>query len=211
MATTPLQALPVPSLSDSPNGPAQFLALGTAVEKLVNMLFATVAARDAAVTAPVAGMVAYLSTPKWVTIYTGSVWVVMHGLTGIGASLARSTTQAVATGTLVDVTWPTETLDTDAFYPGGTTATITIPTGLGGTYNIAFNGAMSALTTARAMARITAGGDLYDFVFTTSDTFAGSLAIPLAAAATVKLTVFQSNGVSLNVVSAKLQVWRTGP
>lgn len=77
MAGTPLQNLVVPSLSDPPNGPSQFLAFGTAAEKLLNMSFTTAIARDAAITAPVAGMEVYLSTPKQKTWYDGTGWIVM--------------------------------------------------------------------------------------------------------------------------------------
>lgn len=73
MGTT-LQSLVTPSLSDIPSGPAQILAFGNAVEKQIIQVYATSTARDAAVTAPVAGMVAYLSTPKQMTTYDGSTW-----------------------------------------------------------------------------------------------------------------------------------------
>lgn len=77
MATTPLQALPYPSLSDPPNGPAQLQALAVAVEKQLVMRFATTAARDAAIPAPVEGMCAYIGSgdvAEGPYYYHGSAW-----------------------------------------------------------------------------------------------------------------------------------------
>jgi hypothetical protein len=139
MATTPLQALPVPSLTDPPNGPSQFLTFGSATEKLLNMTFTTSAARDAAIGSPVAGMVCYLSTPKRWYYYDGSAWILSGGslprcfLTGGAIS-------ALATGVTGQVLFPTEKYDTDALHDTTTnTNRITIPTGLGGVWRFGYS------------------------------------------------------------------------
>lgn len=74
---TPLQNLVIPSLSAVPNVPSDMLAFGTAVEKQIIMSFATAVARDAAVTSPVTGMQAWLTTPKQLTMYDGTSWIIM--------------------------------------------------------------------------------------------------------------------------------------
>lgn len=88
MATTPLQALPVPSLSDPPNGPAQLMALGTAVEKLVVMQFDDAAARSATIPTPTRGMVTLLADTGAMETYYGIVtgwqkpWNLPWGIVG---------------------------------------------------------------------------------------------------------------------------------
>ncbi|MEP7115110.1 MAG: hypothetical protein ABI862_17735, partial [Ilumatobacteraceae bacterium] len=78
-AVTPLQALPVPSLTDPPNGPGQMLALATALEKKLVMYFATVAARTAAIPVPTKGMVSYIGATDSLSTHNGVAWVELDG------------------------------------------------------------------------------------------------------------------------------------
>lgn len=212
MGATPLAALPYPELAtDDPNIPADMQAALLAVEKKLVLTFADATARDSAITSPVAGMVAYLTTPKWLTMHDGSAWVVIGSLDRIGATLARSTNLAIANTTLVDVTWPTETADTDNFFtPTG--ATITIPAGAGGLYSVAAHGILSGTPSGRSIARVVLGGDTVDYVFTGNDIWQINVAArPLAAGDTVKVSLFQTSGGSLNLTTAKLFIYRVGP
>lgn len=77
MATSPILSIPCGAGSDAPNGPALMLAAMTAAEKLMVMSFATSAARDSAISSPVSGMMAWLSTPTQLTMYDGTGWMVM--------------------------------------------------------------------------------------------------------------------------------------
>lgn len=94
--TTPLANWPIPSLTDVPNGPAQFAALGAAAEKQVMLNFASVALRDAALPAPTAGMICYVGgsrkTPMW---YGNGMWNAFSGAyissTGLGNTPASNT------------------------------------------------------------------------------------------------------------------------
>lgn len=79
MAVTQLQGLPVPSLGDPPNGPAQILAFAAAVEKLAVMYFATIAARTAAIPAPTKGMLTYIGATDSLSTYNGVAWVELDG------------------------------------------------------------------------------------------------------------------------------------
>lgn len=74
MPTTPIGAAPFPAGTDADNVPADLEALAVWASTRVTMRFADAAARDAAVTSPVAGMVAWLDTPGSVTIRTASTW-----------------------------------------------------------------------------------------------------------------------------------------
>lgn len=77
MGSTPLAGLPYPDLTDPPNGPSQFLAALAATEKQVVLDFTTEAARNAAIVSPVAGMLAFLTTPRQLTMYDGTGWIIM--------------------------------------------------------------------------------------------------------------------------------------
>jgi hypothetical protein len=107
----------------------------TALQAQAVMTFTTEAARDAAITAPTEGMVAYLTAPTVpaatgtvtmlptgiVTIYNGSAWVCVSSV-GAYTSASGTTTSASYTATLSGSpgTNPSVTLTT------GTTALVTI-------------------------------------------------------------------------------------
>lgn len=79
MATTDAygQGIPIAALTDAPN--ANSLIFGP-VDELTErsvMRFSSASARNATLTAPVAGMVAYLTTEKLFTGYDGTAWVVL--------------------------------------------------------------------------------------------------------------------------------------
>lgn len=73
-AYTPLNALPYPQSTDTANLPLHFQSMAEAIDSRTVLRFATAAARDAAITTPAAGMVAWLSTPGQLTHYTGTLW-----------------------------------------------------------------------------------------------------------------------------------------
>jgi hypothetical protein len=110
VAATPIAALPYPALTDTPNGPAQILSLASAIDGQVVPRFATTGARDAAITAPVAGMVCWTTTPPMHWYYSGSVWVQAPigpkelAYAEINASSANFTTIADVSGLSVSFT-----------------------------------------------------------------------------------------------------------
>jgi hypothetical protein len=71
---TPLGSLPYPQPADAANIPVHMQSLAEAVDGRTVLRFADAATRDTKVTAPVAGMLCWLSTPKQYWFYTGSVW-----------------------------------------------------------------------------------------------------------------------------------------
>jgi hypothetical protein len=106
MATTALQAFPYPAGSDSPAGMTQILALATAVEKTVVMVFASAAARTSAFSAagvsPTEGMLSWLSDSNWFEFYDGSNW----RRQGIAATADVTTNQNTTSSTFTDLTTP---------------------------------------------------------------------------------------------------------
>jgi hypothetical protein len=73
-AYTPLNSLPYPQPTDTANLPLHFQSMAEAIDGRTVLRFGTAALRDAAITTPVAGMVAWLSSPGQLTHYTGTVW-----------------------------------------------------------------------------------------------------------------------------------------
>jgi hypothetical protein len=75
MATTSNQGLPYPALSDAANGPVGIQNLALAVETKIVMTFANAGTRATVVTAPVEGMVSYLTDNNTLEVYNGLEWV----------------------------------------------------------------------------------------------------------------------------------------
>lgn len=74
MPTTPIGAAPFPAGTDADNVPADLEALAVWASTRVVMSFADAAARDAAITAPETGMVAWLDSPESITVRTATAW-----------------------------------------------------------------------------------------------------------------------------------------
>lgn len=100
MGTTPLASLPYPDLTDPPNGPAQFLAALAAAEKQEVLRFTTAAARNSAITSPVAGMMAYLTTTDELTLYRSGGWTVVAAPWASYAPTLGGTGWAIGNGTI---------------------------------------------------------------------------------------------------------------
>jgi hypothetical protein len=79
VASTTIQALPYPLLTDIGNAPSWNQQLAQAVEVKLNMIFATTAARDAALTAPTAGMEVFITGTLEKQRRVGTAWVVVGG------------------------------------------------------------------------------------------------------------------------------------
>lgn len=65
-------------------------AVAAAINGQLGGVFADASARDAEIDTPTAGMVAYLTTPKWLTIYDGTAWIPLNGGGVVGHASATS-------------------------------------------------------------------------------------------------------------------------
>jgi len=100
-------------------------------------VFASAAARDAAVTSPQEGNFAYLKDTNTTTYYTGSAWasLIGGGSSFAGASLTNATNaQSIANNTATKLTFDGEVYDTDAY--ANANDKFTIPSGKAGYYRI---------------------------------------------------------------------------
>lgn len=97
MATEPIQGGPYPVPGDSPDGPSQMKAINDWAAVRLNMRFASVAARDAAIPTPVAGMECVIGAgaglvkyiydgTAWRTFYEDTGWVNCTSVAGFNAS-----------------------------------------------------------------------------------------------------------------------------
>jgi len=78
MLTTPIVGIPYPELGDSPNAPTQMLNQASALDTVLVPRFASTAARDAAITAPLVGQVCFVtfaSGREFLQIYSSGAWV----------------------------------------------------------------------------------------------------------------------------------------
>lgn len=204
--------MPVASVSNGAPLNSQWARdITAAVNAQAAGVFTTSTARDSAITSPTAGMVAYLSTPKWVTQWDGSAWIVVGALDGIGCTLTRVTNQSIPNASTTFVSFTTEAADADGFFPGSG-ATITIPTGLGGTYGWAFTGTLSAVVNARATCIATPSGGLpIRSGFYGDDTPGVTGVTRMSAGHTFSISMLQASGSALNLNPARLEFWRLGP
>jgi hypothetical protein len=135
----------------------------------------------------------------------------LKSATRIGGTWKRNAAQTISSGGVTLVLFDTETADTSGFLTPPS-AQATIPAGLGGTYAIAAQVQYAIAALGLNLVRITAGGIVYDFPGTTTAGYqAGGVTVPLAAAATVKIETFHSNGANQNIIAANLALTRIGP
>ncbi|MDX2934648.1 hypothetical protein Sipo8835_46280 [Streptomyces ipomoeae] len=98
---TPLSGLPYPQSTDIANLPLHLQSLAEGVDGRTVLRYSTAADRDAAITTPATGMVAWLTAPGTLSYYTGSEWVAMGVWnTYTPAWTAETTNPAIGNGSL---------------------------------------------------------------------------------------------------------------
>jgi hypothetical protein len=105
--------------------------MNTYLSEQVAAIFASAAARDTAIPAPVTGQPAYLLDRKLMTVYDGAAWRAIAGMTA-GAVIEGTSTQSLTSGTLTTINLPVVIEDTGGF--AGTPNTLTIPSWAAGQY-----------------------------------------------------------------------------
>jgi len=92
-------------------------------------VFASAAARDAAVTSPQEGNFAYLKDTNETTYYTGSAWATVGGGSSFnGARVFDSGTQSISNATNTAITFNSESYDTNSYHSTVTnTSRLTVP------------------------------------------------------------------------------------
>ncbi|MFF7210318.1 hypothetical protein ACFZAU_07210 [Streptomyces sp. NPDC008238] len=98
---TALSALPFPQPTDSADLPAHMKALADAADGRTVLRFADAATRDAKITAPAAGMVAWLAAPGCFTYHNGTAWVGLGVWNGYTPTWTATTTNpTIGDGTI---------------------------------------------------------------------------------------------------------------
>ncbi|MEU6389798.1 hypothetical protein [Streptomyces sp. NPDC046939] len=108
---TPLGGLPYPQPSDAANIPLHLQSLAEAVDGRTVLRFADQVSLDAKVPAPVAGMLAFLTTPKQYVYYNGAFWAalspapVLSGNSGAGTTTSTAYVEAPTGSTATSVSF----------------------------------------------------------------------------------------------------------
>ncbi|QFQ97807.1 hypothetical protein F9278_18030 [Streptomyces phaeolivaceus] len=98
---TPLGGLPYPQPTDTANLPLHLQSLAEGIDGRTVLRYATAAERDATITTPATGMVAWLTSPGTLSYYTGSAWVAMGAWnTYTPVWTAETTNPAIGNGSL---------------------------------------------------------------------------------------------------------------
>lgn len=174
--------------------------------------------RDLIITAPYAG--ALVDRGGRLEQYDGSAWQRMSWSTSSGRTgfkLRKAAAQSIASGVTTDISFDTEDLDSDGFI-SAPSATVTIPTGLGGLYIVSaqFIGPTNWVTNANYFGAVIAAGItcvLPGNAGSGGQTDRNALAAFLfqfAAGDTVTLRMAQTSGSSQNF-TASLTGYRIGP
>jgi hypothetical protein len=106
--------------------------VNTYLMKQAVMTFASATARNAALTTPNEGMIAYLEDVNMFTWYNGTSWFFLNGNTP-RAELTKTTDQTIGTASYTTITSWSQTEMISLTQSGGI---ITIPSGFAGRYNI---------------------------------------------------------------------------
>lgn len=164
MASTAIQGLPYPLLTDLGNAPTWIQQLAQAVEVKLNMIFSTTAARDAAITAPTAGMEVFITGTLEKQRRVGTAWVVIGGKNAPFAEAAGTAAYALSnvSNVNVSITFPTGRFTVAPIVMaghqsagGGTVALIVRPfniTTTGCTINMGHNDGTAATVTGETLA-----------------------------------------------------------
>jgi hypothetical protein len=174
------------------------------------LVFASAAARDAAITAPQEGQFAYLKDTNVTTYYTGTAWANL-GLTPsyVGVSVYKSAAQSISNLTATAVTFNTEDFDTDGFHDNSTnTSRFTIPSGKAGKYLVTGNvNYLAGSVTGPRAAYIYKNGSVYNYQTQNAAVSPSpygaivkvSFVLNLAVSDYIEIFAFQGDGGNLNV------------
>jgi hypothetical protein len=174
--------------------------------------FASTGARDSAITAPEEGMFAVVTATDTLYVYDGSAWQRLrhYSSTGrVGGTWTRATNLSCNNATFTDVTFTAETSDSDGFLTP-TSATATVPSGLGGlyAYDLSFTWASSPGTAGVVAFKGAAVWHGIQSAYTSSNITGISGTILLAAADTFKFQVIQNSGGAINLNPATFNLYR---
>lgn len=150
-----------------------------------------------------------------VLVYNGSDWARTGWYSSAGRTgflLSNGTGVVLTTGVTGDMTWATETTDSDGFITV-TSATITVPSGCGGIYPITFEGVFSGNPGTTPVIGYTRTGFAARFMpavgGTLSLAFFSTVTVALAAGDTFKWSANQNSGGNITITGTT-QGWRLG-
>jgi hypothetical protein len=173
-------------------------------------VFASAAARSAAVTSPQEGNMSYLKDTNSTEYYSGSAWVPIAGgaASYVGASVYKTGVQSCSNGSDNIVTWDAEYFDTNTIHDNVTNnSRLTVPTGYGGKWLINYQIAWGATSTGAKWNYIYKNGtDVFGTFITyvsagSNITVSASLVLNLTAGDYIDCRAGQNSGGALNIIA----------
>lgn len=214
MATSPIYSWPEPDNTDLvKNGALAIRTMGNAIDTTMGTMTpkSTFTAKGSIAAATAASTPANLSVGTNgqciitdSTAATGLKWAASPNF--VGASVYASALQAISTSTTTNITFDTESIDTNSFHSTVTNTTrFTIPAGLGGKYRVSGSVRFNPNGVGRRLATIRengVGGVAYEGTPGASSfiTLPIEGIFTLAATDYVELETFQSSGGTLNTL-----------
>lgn len=124
-STTAINGIPYPLTGEAPDVVAEIAAFSAAVDSKTVPRFANASARNAAITSPVAGQLAYLINEAMMTEYDGTSWLV-----GVASEVVRkentqstTSTTAISDNELKVLLQENATYHIDVYLSAGSTST----------------------------------------------------------------------------------------
>lgn len=109
---TPLTGTPIPAYTAIPDVPADMTAALNNLEKYTVTRWATASARDAAITVPATGQLAFTTDTQTLWKWSGSAWVDVADRAMDMVQVTQTVSQSLTSGTFAPVTFTTELFKT---------------------------------------------------------------------------------------------------
>jgi len=191
-------------------------ALQENIQDQVVAVFASTAARDAAITSPAEGMTCKVTGDDREYTYTGSAWTITgwHAAAGrVGGSWSRGAAQSIPDAANTNVSWDTEAFDSGGFlaHHATTGTTFTVPSGSGGVYGwgvalvMAASPTIGVLRVMRNTSEVLAATNIDAFA-----AFSVGGTVPLGAGDTIVSVVYQDSAGAINLNSGTFHIYRIG-
>jgi hypothetical protein len=189
---------------------------GGLVAQSLKSSFASAAARDAAITSPVEGMICYLEDVNQVTSYLGSAWFPIAGQMPFFDVQKSADQTNVASSTITTVTWPTATTNRGGFTVASNQVTVPIA----GIYMInaavTFDAGNTAGNNRHILIYVNGGAVTRDYGFpgnTVDSALRSTITLLLDAGDVVDVRAYQTSGsnMTLELTRTRLTILYVGP
>ena len=213
---TSIQAIPYPQLADQAH-PDNIKELANYIDGRIVMRFASAAARDAAIASPAAGMSAWLTDVKQITVYDGTSWkvgvdpaVFALSTTPPYCQVTASSTANVGSGSFTNIAFDGEVEKTANMTHSNVTNNTRVTVTIAGLYTVTVSTSWTANATGMRGILVKKNGtnmfqDYQGAPTTQGSSVSASWDIRLAANDYIEAARYQSSGGNLAPVVVNTQ------